>query len=258
MTASNLKSTSIRCGYLFQDISKDYDARHSTEERSSAPILVGSVKRCPDQYVGDIGVYEGHTGFLPEQRDASGDACFPLRKNLDKLLRHEEGEGTRRRVVLILESPHKNEYDDTDRPRPANGKTGRNIRDHLVGMLIGRNLLQFEQRYALFLMNAVQYPCSLGVDTRHHRSAVFRALWEHQVVQKDFERRLRSYWRQGEHDIIVNACTLGERAPAQKELRRLVEGCDSGNDISGVKSVRPEGSHLRVSHPCDWRITFWS
>lgn len=255
--AGTLASTSIRCGYLFQEISRAQDAHPSAEEGCGAPILLGSVKRCPDQYVGDIGVYEGQTGFLPGQRDASGDACFPRRKNVEKFLRQEGAETTRRRVILILESPHKDEYAEAGRPRPANGKTGENIRDHLVGVLIGRNLLQFKQRYALILMNAVRFPCSLGVKPKCYRNAVFRSMWNHQVVRHDFERRLGSYWRQGEHDIIVNACTLGEETSTRKALRRLVEGCDNGSNVSGVKKVRTEGSHLRVSHPCDWRITFW-
>lgn len=80
------------------------------------------------------------------------------------------------KIILILESPHKDEYvtrcDECSRgckcglyasPAPARGATGRNIKQ-LLPMLFDKN---FEDYYVAF-MNMIQYQCSLGMPLYGH------------------------------------------------------------------------------------------
>jgi hypothetical protein len=138
---------------------------------------------CPDQFVGSIEDFDGN----------SDD--FPLRKPVIRLDDHPC-------VVLVMESPHKDEFIG-DRG-PAKGKTGVQIRKYIATIVAGLG----GQASELILVNAIQYQCSLGVATHNYRDEVFCRLWK-KGGEADFEGRLTQTYRFG--DMLFNCCTGSER-----------------------------------------------
>lgn len=108
----------------------------------------------------------------------------------------------KKRIVIVLESPHKQEY-AYESPMPALGITGINLQK-LFGKVV--NLLDLQDdEYEIILMNAVQYQCSLGVNTSLYRDHIWLNMWFNEQLKKNFSKRLLSY----SPDIIINCCTIG-------------------------------------------------
>ena len=146
--------------------------------------------------------------------------------------------GVERALILVLESPHADEY--IGPPSPAKGSTGRNIVRYLAQVpglttLSGRPVV---------VMNAVQYQCSLGLKTAVCRDAVFTYVWTH-GGRDDFVTRLRATYRKG--DIVACCCTKGNFSRLDETLRYRVYGA-----ICEV--VKPPVTILRRTHPCRWTI----
>jgi hypothetical protein len=168
---------------------------------------------CPDQYVGVISQF------------SSSNVDFPERVSV------ENRPPNLRCVVMILESPHIEEFSNS--PGPAKGQTGKLIRKHFLRV---KGLSEYES-YGLILMNAVQNQCSLGSPTDCYRDNVFFNAWQNGA--KDyFIRRLNALFRTG--DVAVNCCTKGKKK--KNELRRLVQQAipDDKNEV------------LRRTHPSSW------
>ncbi|WP_274025983.1 hypothetical protein [Vibrio parahaemolyticus] len=136
------------------------------------------------------------------------------------------------KIIFILESPHVHEY--ADYPLPARKVTGSMIRS-LFPQFILDNI---ECEYEVLLVNAIQYQCSLGVDTAAFRDDVFRSAWD-DFGKSDFEKRLKYYFKDG--DLIVNACTKGARKPY---LREQVE--------NSIFNALNKSSDYKISHPSSW------
>ena len=123
--------------------------------------------------------------------------------------------GASRTVLLLLESPHVDEYGrgaESGRMwpiAPAQGTTERQIEDHLVDVLsrggVPRELCDGAR---VILANPVPYQASLGsivkipsrvpANRRREirgrvRDSVWETLWNIEVVRRDFEDRLRRY-----------------------------------------------------------------
>lgn len=126
------------------------------------------------------------------------------------------------KLALVLESPHKNEYDNFYNPLgPANGKTGVNIDSKIQNRPFVSNL-NIDYDYEVYLMNPVQFQCScynefnnligknpIARETyyveRKITSKIFRALFNKNKgnLRQNFINRLNIY----SPDIIVNCCT---------------------------------------------------
>ena len=178
------------------------------------------VRVCPDQYVGQI-----------SDLNAPGNRDFPVRQPAHARPNDQPA------VLLILESPHVDEFGRT--PGPAGGVTGRNIRAYLQMVLSTLAV----SGYGLILMNAIRYQCSLGADTSYYRNVVFTEVWN-SFGQANFRKRLRLTYREG--DLVVNACTMGENLNPNDELRRLVE--------RAILDVVRRPSDLRTYHPSFWQV----
>ena len=153
---------------------------------------------------------------------------------------------TIRRLLLILESPHRKEYCHPNGPVPANGTTGSNIRRYLGELLKSKRTLT-DPNLEVILVNAVPYQCSQGATLndygkRSKRDKVFRAAFcaESETHGLEFVRRMSGYVRAS--DIVVNCCTKGVTSPA---LRDLVH--DSLMRLGEKKLI-----HLSTSHPVSW------
>lgn len=143
--------------------------------------------------------------------------------------------------LLLLESPHKDEYAAQVAAGPALGASGRNIfvyfPTHVLPILMSLGLeLDRENAYSFCLVNPVQYQASL-VDihkeslVKNLRDKVWMALWPE--CRKEFIDRLERY----EAAIIVNGCT----STVKVELRGL------------LSSLRPAAQRFEVTHPAAWQ-----
>jgi len=188
-------------------------ARHHQEKCSS----VLEERCCPDQFVGVISEIQS-SGFT---RDSASKrpADLPC-------------------VLLILESPHTSEFDES--PGPAKGPTGNNI----VRYLHQVPGLQDKGDFGLLLVNAVQFQCSLGFPTSKFRDAVFLDVWSNDG-RPDFERRFQTLYRDG--DCVINCCTRGRARAASDHLRTHVQRA-----LVDMLPAIPE--ILRRNHPSFWHF----
>ena len=173
------------------------------------------IRACPDQYLGKVAGFvevplsEGRT---PAQKRTS-EPC----------------------ILLILESPHKEEF--VGEPGPAKGFTGEMIKQHLATVLG----LPHIQNYGLILVNAIQHQCSLGSNTTVYRDRIFRAVWSNGGAE-NFQNRIVSIFQVG--DLIVNCCTKGNDFELYGPLRNLVE--------VALKASIPNTESVRRTHPSSW------
>ncbi len=176
------------------------------------------LRMCPDVYVS-----------RPE------DLLHPDEANLRLPVQERASD---RCVILVLESPHKDEFMGT--PNPAKGQTGKFIAKYL------RSVAGLESvgELPLVLINAVQYQCSLGEKpSGGWRDEVFMAYWN-QGGRIDFTLRLRAVFRAG--DILVCCCTRGDARDPKAHLRQRV--------YEAMQSAVPHTDILRRNHPCTWNI----
>ncbi len=151
------------------------------------------------------------------------------------------------KVLIILESPHRDEYNYSHAHysnRPANGKTGEKIKKHIVttqflAQILDENKVKkksikeliellietikikdiefylknktsanYKGKIEITVMNRICYQTSLGSYysgelIKPIRNNIFKALWNEQIIQNDFEMRLLKQ----PADIVINACT---------------------------------------------------
>ena len=175
--------------------------------------------RCPDQLVGPIVDFDAKEDDFPYRLPATTIA-----------------ETQNRRLVLVLESPHKAEFDLPKEPGPAKGKTGKNIRQYSSQIEALRDFTQ----YPVLLMNAIQYQCSLGFSTRKFRDKVFLKLWS-EGGKENFMARLNSYC--DSNAVIVNCCTKGNQS---QELRSRVH--------NAIEELQLNATIIKRGHPVTWSI----
>lgn len=176
-----------------------------------------STKKCPDQLVGHLSYDMSNQKFSWDEiistknpEKAKNNPKISERKNISDILNPDADTGV---IILVLESPHKDEYDDQKNPiGPANGKTGNHINKYLVSILnnaVGY-LKPIYPKYDLILLNAIQYQCSLGVDPLIYRDAMFLCLWEQEKYKDDFNKRLKEIiLKYNERYLLINGCTKG-------------------------------------------------
>ncbi|WP_179234273.1 hypothetical protein [Heyndrickxia coagulans] len=138
-----------------------------------------------------------------------------------------------KRIVIILESPHKDEYKYFDEcgnkiilPKrgncsdiiqgamkmepvfPAMGTTGANLEKYLKEVIIP--IIDEDKKYEVIICNPVPYQTSLFVlhgqsltNSKKLKRNVWNALWSEEKIKCDFANRIVSY----NPSIIVNCCT---------------------------------------------------
>ena len=159
------------------------------------------------------------------------------------------------RIVIILESPHKDEY-SKQITAPAMGTTGENINKYLLDILnkkIG-NPQGDKKEYDVILMNAIQYQTSLGIDTEYFRDRVWLTLWNKGVARDEFIRKLEDY----KPDIIFNFCTNGSH---KKDLIYILDKKKNSNmtyqyiDSLNLNIERKEDNNLYIGEKVVYKVT---
>lgn len=140
-------------------------------------------------------------------------------------------------LVLVLESPHKDEYDENGNPlRPANGITGNKIKLKLADYITKfcstfKPKLDEKMVYTVWIVNAIQVQtscCSKFKDKKDYnkkwrllRNNVFKCLWSKEDdcfgLKADLKQRLDSL----NPTIIINCVTGGTKKSSS--LKMLVE-----------------------------------
>lgn len=149
-------------------------------------------------------------------------------------------------LILLLESPHKDEYDNFGKPlRPANGKTGLKINKFLTNQIQKSWKLNSNIIYCVWIVNAIQYQMSgynqlktfLNYDKIWHtvRNCVFKTVWNSEKLfglQFDLKTRISSI----NPAIIINCVTGGKKTSSLRNLVGSVVQC-----------------HSTCSHPSMWK-----
>ena len=114
-----------------------------------------------------------------------------------------------KRIVILLESPHKDEFTKKFNA-PALGKTGEKL-DYYLSCLL-KKFKYVNKGDKVFLVNAIQYQCSLGYPTSCVKKRVFNYLFEKDEVKKDLIERIKRI----DPDIICISTTSFCREKVQK------------------------------------------
>lgn len=119
-------------------------------------------------------------------------------------------------ILFILESPHKEEYNKATHVAlgPAQGDTGKLFRKHILDILNSSNgasssiTLNPSETYNLVFINAIQYQCSLGLDSIDPkiRNQNFRYLWGNGAAV-DLKKRINHFINSAKSVYIVNSVT---------------------------------------------------
>lgn len=172
-------------------------------------------------------------------------------------------------IVLLLESPHKDEYTDEDRiycinqpQAPASGNSGTKIDECLCNLItkitqdpgnaeldVSRHIVHGSH---VIISNPIPFQTSLHAV--HHgepledsddylwatlRDFVWRTLWREQRIRRHFHARLKRY----NPSLIINACTGDPKKSGtlKSSVNRFV--------LEKLPSV----TLYSVSHPVSWR-----
>ena len=204
---------------IYMSYAKDlrFDEQYFREEDTLIPA-------CPDQFVGKI-------------KDSKNWSCFERAEISEDYGGVTEANG---RVVLILESPHRDEYERRNNvlvaQGPACGCTGCKIRRYF-------NLITKKAyaNYELLLLNVIQYPCSLFRSREQQgdriRDKMIRRLLKCNEFMKCFRSRVKLVM--GEHDnlVVINACTWVGKKIINKPLSEILP---------------PNASYATAHHPSIW------
>lgn len=152
----------------------------------------------------------------------------------------------KKKIVVILESPHRKEYSEKKcckrdncrlyaTPAPARGETGKSLKKMLPHMFG-----DYFKNYHVALVNAVQYQCSLGLGNKKLKSTIFETMFlggdtTTGNYQGNFIARLSEIYNPVS-DILVIACTK-RKDWGKKILHMLTED---------------KGMILLMNHPSSW------
>lgn len=143
--------------------------------------------------------------------------------SMDEINRNQNKNG--KRIVLLLESPHRSEYEINDNRimpiGPAQGKkkaeAGGGIDEYLNKVF--DNMRIIDGKYYIIISNPIQFQTSLGSLhkkglNKDLRNLIWSNLWNNKEVRQDFIKRLNEYCP----NYILNACTLQLTDRVNEEL----------------------------------------
>lgn len=192
---------------------------------------------CPDQLVG----YFLGTTFTP----------ISTRQNIDYISCNQISPTLNDPIVIILESPHKNEYDPITSMAigPAMGRTGINFKNYFASKIQKSKIYQqiCISQHDIVLVNSIQYQCSLGYKLNGKGAYRYKK-------QRD-KNWLICFGNSSSNDLIkritainpcaiINLCTIG--------IRNLKQHVD--NDVTSNLNKIKKKSVLYTTgdHPSTW------
>ncbi|EOU1912317.1 hypothetical protein GZ981_002218 [Clostridium perfringens] len=152
-------------------------------------------------------------------------------------------------IVILLESPHKDEYLEEDKQLilkgPAQGKTGEGIKENILVLLneLQQNYdLDFKNGiYRFILINSITYQTSIyslhkvglskNLKYQKLRDGIWKKIWDDKESKELLEDRIEK----SNPYLIINACTK-----VGKE------------EISKLLSEKNYENVIQTNHPCTW------
>lgn len=183
------------------------------------------------------------------QPNSIRDDRFADSRFYDQLPERREGQSV---LLLLLESPHKDEYkhDAELEPlrsiAPAQGDTGSNIQAHFHEVLKCGLSPDLCRGASVVIANPIPYQASLVSISNDQggwhsvKDAVWAALWMNRVVKEHLAERLRRY----NPDIVVNACT--------REGSRDLPYTNNAHVAIFVAAHCPTAKLFATTHPSSW------
>ena len=156
---------------------------------SNPKNIYTSYRKCPDNYVGMLSI-RGENWFIQKGARYENKRLVLRKRNTKK-----------EKIVIILESPHRDEF-MLNLTAPALGATGEKIHRYLYNLLYNYNLLNSRET-EIYIVNAIQFQCSLGFETSKYRDKIFKELWAQNGVKASLIRRIKRI----APTIIINAIT---------------------------------------------------
>lgn len=128
-------------------------------------------------------------------------------------------------ILLILESPHTDEFAGGEINGPAFGQTGKNINDKFIEMLNNssiKDILPQEEICKIILVNAIQYACSCGINLDVLKNSMLKNVWEHDEVKEDFRNRIEIIKKASTKKLVViNCCTKPIKESVGNEIKKV-------------------------------------
>lgn len=222
-------------------------------------VKIYSGSKCPDSIFGQIQYNNvwGWKAIDDNRKNLLQKEAGDIEKIFKKLDNGKDEYIGKPCILLILESPHINEYKDPNNPCAANGTTGKNIGKYLCNIFnnIGVNkkicknnsstLIKFLNKNQLHIINilvvnSVQYQCSLGIEPICHIIKEENWMDEWFSNRNDFISRLGKIYSKNSC-FIINLCTSGVFVP----MKTIVK--DNLHTKLNVQNNYCEGPH-----PSSW------
>lgn len=183
-----------------------------------------SAARCPDQIV-------GYVKYAAEEAPAV-QLWLPKAARKAHAVYLAQFEAVRQSFVLVVESPHKDEYGEAAFIAPALGKTGEYLQAHLPALLRALPTQAAPGKYTIVLANTVQRQCSLGEPPQKYRDALWRALWA--LEAEAFLARIASYHPR----LLFEMCTASDGR--KQKVRQALQARFGDVPLCSTP------------HPCSW------
>ena len=178
-----------------------------------------------------------------------------------------------KRLILVLDSPHRNEYDKHKQPiYPAQGTTGEQVKEKLGLKIIENNreideekstkkkdkvkIVLEDKEYIVLLINPIQYPASCfdfldendNIKLKDLEKAklthyVFEALFSEEGanLRKDFKERLKEYYRNNK-DVIINCAIRWNKEIVKEAIEEAIK----------EKFTNQKVKIYDLTHPSSW------
>ena len=196
-----------------------------------APQKHGVLSPCPDQIFGQM----------------QGKKYYPYptsnRKNIVYDENATETNPPKSPIVIILESPHKSEFDGSKPLGIAHGKTGAFFNAKFGELFAATDIFQQlkeDDTHEVVLMNAVQYQCSLGLalnkyENKLQRDKIWLSCFE-QCCATDLRDRISAL----EPFAVINLCTKGV-----KNLQLILH-----------EKINDYPNYVYGTHPSTWNFSY--
>ena len=205
---------------IFQNAAKDaYNEKMKADGKNDEVVstfeeLIGKnlsfpAVGCKDQYFGIVSFeknssceWETIPVYLNKVNDEEKQRLALDRISKQKEIKNYKPSNTLKTIVIVLESPHTDEFLNDKKGwkaiGPACGTTGENLYKWLPEVLMNYVPCKVDPatatatynesgtigsgEYKVKLINAIRYQCSLGCDTVYYRDAVFTKMWKHEAM----------------------------------------------------------------------------
>lgn len=197
--------------------------------------IVEAKGKCGDNFIGTIRKNQNHRieenlHFSKEKR-----MTFAHKNDLSSTTLKKT-----KNIVIVLESPHKEEFRDQHNILPALGTTGRNLQRQFEKIFDEDLAIDLDQEYSVILVNAIQYQCSNGDGMKDHRertNEVWTYFWKN-AGEESFIQRVTSY----HPEIIINGCT--GKIEQEGNIKFLLQGVIDKNFKQSLRYSSPHPSSL--------------